>query len=167
MARKLGLFIGIIWLTLGAGGPALADMNGSLSAYGRYVTEPTGQVLKEPKTASGVIAPVRSHRLVTRTDKIFGQLDRTFGLEVFLEGMPTPSVKLTIRTTHPALTNPEDGKTTSTSEYDWTVSGPGPHFFGFSFDRTWEIAEGDWTIQILYNGRVLTQKRFKVVVPIN
>lgn len=142
-------------------------MAASLSTYGRYKTEPTGRTLKEPKTASGLIAPVRSHRLVTKTDTIFGQLDRTFGLEVRLRGMPTPTVTLTIRTTHPTLTNPKTKRTTRVSEYNWTVTGAGPHFFGFSFDRTWEIAEGSWTIQILHEGRVLTEKRFKVVVPLN
>ena len=146
---------------------ANAEMAASISAYGRYVTEPTGRTLKRPKTASGLIAPIRSHRLIAKTDKVFGQLDRTFGMEVLLEGMPAPSVTLTIRTTHPALTNPKNKRTTKVSEYDWTVSGAGPHFFGFSFDRTWEIAEGDWTIQILYQGRLLAQKRFRVVVPLN
>lgn len=148
-------------------GAAGADMGASISAFGRYAIEPTGRVLKEPKTASGVIAPVRRHALREKTDTIFGQLDRTFGLEVFLEGMAAPSVTLTIRTEHPALTNPKTGRTTRTSEYDWTVNGVGPHFFGFSFDRKWEIAEGDWTIQVLYGDRVLTKKRFKIVVPLN
>ncbi len=167
MKRTLGLVFGVICLFASTAGAARADMGASISAFGRYEIEPTGRFVKEPKTASGVISPVRNHRLAAKTDTIFGQLDRTFGMEVLLEGMPAPAVTLTIRTIHPPLSNPKTGRTTGVSEYDWTVNGAGPHFFGFSFDRKWEIAEGDWTIQILHGGRILTKKRFKVVVPLN
>ena len=90
-----------------------------------------------------------------------------YGFEVDLEGLPPGPVNLVIRTIHPALTNSETGKTMTVSEYDWPVSGRQKVCFGFTFDYRWEIAEGTWTKQIVYNGKVIAEKKFKVVVPIN
>ena len=98
---------------------------------------------------------------------ILGQIGASFGLEVDLHDFPPGPVVLTIRTLRPPLTNPETGKTTGSDVYDWTVTGRRALYFGFTFDHKWEIAEGMWTKQILYNGKVLVEKKFKVVVAIN
>jgi hypothetical protein len=58
-------------------------------------------------------------------------------------------------------------QTMSVSEYDWPVVARDDVYFGYTFDHGWEIAEGVWTKQILYNGRVIAEQKFKIVVPIN
>lgn len=135
--------------------------------WGHYDTRRSGITHKAARTASGAVHPVTGRKLVKRTQEIFGQPGRSFGIEIDLDGFPAGSVKLTIRTLHPPLTNPKTGRTTSVSEYDWPVSGRRRVYFGFTFDDRWEIAEGAWTIQILYRGRVLAEKKFKIVVPLN
>jgi hypothetical protein len=135
--------------------------------YGIYATERSGAVIKKEKTASGRVTPVRSHKLLKRTNEVFGQLGKSFGIEIDLSGMPVGAVTLTIRTLHPPLTNPATGRTTQVSDYDWTVVGRKKLYFGFSFDHRWELAEGVWTKQILYTGKLLAEQKFNVRVPLN
>lgn len=154
-------------LVCAGGAPALARPSIDIVDYGRYLTERTGERVKRPKTASGVVSPVRRRRLIKKTSTIFGQLDRSFGVELNLHGFPPGPVNLTIRTIHPALTNPKTGRTVAISEYDWPVVGRRRVYFGFTFDYRWELAEGIWVQQIWYKGRLLAQKKFKVVIPLN
>jgi hypothetical protein len=136
-------------------------------AYGVFDTQRTGHVEKGERTASGELRSVDNHRLVEQTEEIVGQLGNSFGVDLRLENFPPGPVTLTIRTLHPPLTNPKSGRTMSVSEYDWPVAGRENVYFGYTFDHGWEIAEGTWTKQILYNGRVIAEQKFRVVVPLN
>jgi hypothetical protein len=147
--------------------PASAEPTAKIVAYGRYQTADVGPPQPAAHTVAGEVRPVQNHRLLQETDEIVGQLGNTFGVEIDLAGFPPGPIKLTIRTLHPRLTNSRTGKTMSVSEYDWTVAARHKVYFGFTFDDRWEIAEGYWTKQIIYNGKVLAQKRFKIIVPMN
>lgn len=144
-----------------------AEPKGTVLSFGRYETRLAGAPEKAERTASGIVQPVDGHRLLERADVIVGQLGNTFGIEVKLENFPAGVAPLTIRTTHPPLANPKTGAVTRVSEYDWTSLTSESAYFCFSFDERWEIAEGTWTMQVLYEGKVIAEKSFKVVVPLN
>jgi len=146
---------------------AAREPSGSIVSFGRYDTRIAGKPEKAERTASGVVQPVDGHKLLEQTDLIVGQPGNTFGIELKLENFPSGTASLTIRTTHPPLTNPKTGKTTTVSEYDWTSATGENTYFCFSFDDGWEIAEGVWTMQVLHEGKVIAEKKFKIVVPIN
>jgi len=146
---------------------AAAEPRGKIVAFGRYEIVESGRPEKAERTVAGEVKPVQTHRLVQQTEEIMGQLGNTFGIEVDLEGLPPGPVNLVIRTLHPQLTNSETGKTMTVSEYDWTVLQRQKVYFGFSFDYRWEIGEGIWTKQVVYNGKVIAEQKFKVVVPLN
>jgi hypothetical protein len=149
--------------------PAMAAGEPSITiqSFGRYATRRTGQIEKSERTASGELQSVDAHQLLQQTEEIVGQPGNSFGLEMRLENFPPGPVTLTIRTIHPPITNPKTGRSMTVSEYDWEVVGRENIYFGYTFDHGWEIAEGVWTKQIIYNGKVLAEKKFKVVVPIN
>lgn len=149
--------------------PAVAagEPSATILAYGRFETRRTGEVEKAERTATGELRSVSAHRLIRQTEEIMGQAGNSFGLELRLENFPPGPVTLAIRTVHPPLANPKTGKTTTVSEYDWTVAGREGIYFGYTFDHGWEIAEGVWTTQVVYNGRVIAEKKFKVIVPLN
>jgi hypothetical protein len=155
--------------SVGAAAPpaAAAEPSATIVSFGRYEVRLAGKMEKAERTASGTLQPVDSHRLLERTDTVMGQLGNLFGIELKLENFPPGTSMVTIRTTHPPLTNPKTGKTTTVSEYDWTVTPSENPYFCFSFDDGWEIAEGPWTMQVIFNGKVIAEKTFKVVVPIN
>lgn len=138
----------------------------AVSGFGEYQTRMTGESTGGPRTTARIYV-VSNVRLVKRTTVIFGQLGREFGIEVDLLGFGEAPVRLTIRTVHPPLTNPETGKTTRAGEYDRYVEKRRKVYFGFRFTHIWELAEGEWAKQIFYRGRLLAQKRFRVVIPVN
>lgn len=146
---------------------AAAEPTAKIVAYGRYEIVDSGRPEKADRTVAGEVKPVETRRLIEQTDTIVGLLGNTFGFELDLDGLPEGSVNLVIRTLHPALTNSETGKTMTVSEYDWPVAGRERVYFGFTFDHRWEIAEGVWTKQVVYNGKVIAEKKFKIVVPLN
>jgi hypothetical protein len=146
---------------------ATAEPRAKITSFGRYEVASNGKAEKAERTVAGEVRPVDARRLVQQTDEVMGFLGNTFGFEVDLEGLPPGPVNLTIRTIHPPLSNPLTGKTMEVSEYDWTVTHRQNVYFGFTFDHRWEIGEGLWRKQILYDGRVIAEKAFKVVVPIN
>lgn len=157
----------ILALVAAAPASATAEPGGAVVNFGRYDTQLAGKPEKAERTASGIVQPVDGHRLLERTDVIVGQLGNTFGIEVKLENFPGGVAALVIRTLHPPLTNPATGKVTSVSEYDWTSATGDSAYFCFSFDAAWEIAEGAWTMQVLHEGKVIAEKTFKVIVPLN
>jgi hypothetical protein len=146
---------------------AAAEPRVTVSAYGRYEVRSSGTSEKAERTVAGEVRPVATKKLIEKTDVIVGQLGITFGMEIDLDGFPPGPVLLTIRTIHPKLTNDARGVAMTVSEFDWPVAERRGVYFGFTFDHRWEIAEGEWTKQIVYQGRVLAEKKFKVVVPIN
>jgi hypothetical protein len=160
---------GLVALLIVAGGAGLtaAEPRGKIVSYGRYEIVETGRPEKAERTVAGEVKPVETRRLIQQTDEVVGQLGNTFGFEVDLEGLPSGPVNLVVRTLHPPLTNSDTGKTMTVSEYDWPVVGRSRVYFGFTFDYRWEIAEGIWTKQLVYNGKVIAEKKFKVIVPLN
>ncbi len=149
--------------------PALAadEPGATILSYGRFETRRSGEIEKSERTASGELQSVTAHRLIQQTDEIVGQLGNTFGIDLRLENFPPGPATLTIRTYHPPITNPNTGRTMTVSEYDWPVTMRDNVYFGYTFDHGWEIAEGVWTKQIVYKGRVIAEKKFKIVVPLN
>lgn len=157
----------ILLLSLFFHAAAQAEPSATLHAYGEYDSRRSGELIQREKTASGVVTPVARYRLIRKNDVILAQLGGSFGFEVDLHDFPPGPVTLTIRTLRPPLTNPETGRTTTEDVYDWTVTGRNALYFGYTFDHKWELAEGIWTKQILYNGKVLVEKKFKIVIALN
>jgi hypothetical protein len=154
-------------MSIALSGLAAAEPTARITSYGRYDVASTGRPEKAERTVAGEVRPIDQRRLIQQTDEVVGLLGNTFGMEVDLQGLPPGPVTLTIRTMHPPLSNPETGRTMEVSEYDWTVTHRENVYFGFTFDHRWEIGEGEWRKQILYNGKVIAEKTFKVVVPMN
>jgi hypothetical protein len=159
----------LLILAFAAAAPAAAagEPSATILSYGRFETQRTGQIEKGERTASGELQSVSAHRLVQQTEEIVGQLGNSFGFDLRLDNFPPGPETLTIRTIHPPITNPKTGRTMTVSEYDWPVTMRDNVYFGYTFDHGWEIAEGVWTKQIVYRGRVIAEKTFKVVVPLN
>jgi hypothetical protein len=66
------------------------------------------------------------------------------------------------------MTNPENGKVSTGQERSFLVSTiDTPQYDGYRFDYGWEMAEGIWSFEVMYDGKVLTRQTFKVVVPLN
>jgi hypothetical protein len=143
--------------TAAAEGPRVEIFEYGRYAAGEFVHTPDPSQLGGQRWS----APVRN---VERTDTIPGHLGRIFGFRVRIHDTALRGQTLTFRIRHPKLTAPS-GRTAT--EHLHTAVAPAPggtlgHFFAFEY--TYEIAEGDWTFEVLHEGRVLAAQKFRVVV---
>lgn len=103
-------------------------------------------------------------RLLERTDIVAGQLGRIFGIRAQVNDPALLGKTLTMRIRHPKIAAPSGRSGTET--FYRTSTPPGGREIGyfFAFEHTYEIAEGDWTFEVLYEGQVLAAKKFRVIV---
>jgi hypothetical protein len=164
LARTLPAVAAAVFL---AAGPAAATERGiEIVDYGIYNHTVTG-VVPEPKDVAGERSNVTNLSLRERTLVIDAQRGRMFGFQFKVTDPALYGQRLVTRKIVPKLTNPKTGRSATTIEGD-LVAGPGTVFLNaYGFDYDWERAEGEWTFQVLHEGKVLAEKKFKVILPMN
>ena len=121
----------------------------------------------EPRHVSGERVIVSSVRLMRQVDEVDAQPGRMFGFQFRVADPALIGQTVTLRRIVPPLTNPKTGRSATTIEGD-LIAGPGTTFLNaYGFDYDWERAEGEWTFQVLHEGKVLAEKKFKVILPMN
>lgn len=145
--------------------PAQAAGEVEIKDFGFYDLSVDGSV-PAPDDVSGSRNIVSNIRLQRQTEEIDAQLGRSFGFRFRIADPKLYGQTLTLRTIFPPLTNPESKRTMTTQ--DRTFVGSSELLYdGYRFDYDWEMAEGIWTFQILHKGRVISEKKFKVIIPMN
>ena len=145
--------------------PAQASGQVEIKDFGFYDLSVDGSV-PAPEDISGSRNIVSNIRLQRQTEEIDAQLGRSFGFRFRVTDPALHGQTLTLRTIFPPLTNPESKRTMGTQ--DRTFVGTSELLYdGYRFDYDWEMAEGIWTFQVLHKGRVIAEKKFKVIIPMN
>jgi hypothetical protein len=147
------------------GAPAAAETKAGVEIvdFGLYAIGPRTHIA-DPTHLSGQQWRATHVRLLEQTDIVPGQLGRCFGLHFRVTDSRLAGKALTLRIRHPHLTEPS-GRSGSETNRTITASVAGQQEGNFfSFDYSWEIAEGDWTFEIVHEGRVLAAKKFRVIV---
>jgi hypothetical protein len=166
---KPGLYVtAAALICLAATADSAAAMGASVKVveYGIFKTSGVRRIAM-PHSVSGEMNLVSHVRLVRAATVIAAQPGRSFGWRYHFRNLPAGAT-VTLRTLHPALTNPKTGRTMSLSERRVRIDHPeNIRYTGYTFDNAWEMAEGQWRFQILYKGRVIGEKPFKIVVPLN
>ncbi|MBL8662690.1 MAG: DUF3859 domain-containing protein [Candidatus Odyssella sp.] len=152
-------------LALALAAPAAASGQVEIQDYGFYDLSVDGSV-PAPDDVSGTRNIVSNIRLQRQTEEIDAQLGRSFGFRFRIVDPALHGQTLTLRTKFPPLTNPESKRTMTTQDRPFTATGESV-YDGYRFDYDWEMAEGIWTFQILHNGKVIGEKKFKVIIPMN
>ena len=122
--------------------------------------------LDAPNTISGKANNMIVSQLVQSTTTIKAAVGTTFGILVKLLGEPEGALVTShFRCIHPKLTDPASGRSSETD--DWESPRPigTPRYVSYTFDRDWELAPGKWTIQVLFDGKILAEKTFEVIPP--
>lgn len=145
--------------------PVWASGQVEIKDYGFYDLSVDGSV-PAPEDISGSRNIVSNIRLQRQTEEIDAQLGRSFGFRFRITDPALYGQQLTLRTIFPPLTNPESKRTMVTQDRPFTGTNE-VLYDGYRFDYDWEMAEGIWTFQILHNGKVIGEKKFKVIIPMN
>jgi hypothetical protein len=163
LARAAAPFL-VLALALAAT-PAQASGQVEIKDFGFYDLSVDGSV-PAPEDISGSRNVVSNIRLQRQTEEIDAQLGRSFGFRFRITDPALYGKQLTLRTIFPPLTNPESRRTMTTQDRPFTGTSE-LLYDGYRFDYDWEMAEGIWTFQVLHNGKIIAEKKFKVIIPMN
>ncbi len=164
---RAGAALALLALIALAAAPARASGQIEIMDYGFYDLSVDGSV-PAPEDISGDRNIVSNIRLNRQTDEIDAQLGRSFGFRFRVADPALVGKTLTLRTMFPPLTNPASGRTLSTQDRTFVPSNTTDVLYdGYRFDHDWEMAEGTWTYQILLDGKVISERKFKVIIPLN
>jgi len=106
-------------------------------------------------------------RFVEFGSEIPGELGINFGIQYIIHSVPKGKpFRVTGVITYPdkGLVSP-DGEIYKSSQEDMIVNLGEKNFYGFGFDKPWEIIPGEWKFQIKHNDAVLAQKTLIVLEP--
>jgi hypothetical protein len=164
--RRLSAFAAALFLAAAARPAAAADRGIEIVDFGVYDHIVT-QVIPEPKDVARERTTVSNVRLREKTEVVDAQRGRMFGFQFRVTDPALYGKTLVTRKVVPKLTNPKTGRSATIVEGEITA-GPDTVFLNaYGFDYDWERAEGEWTFQVLLDGRVLAEKKFKVILPMN
>lgn len=149
----------------------LAQASAASEVTGIHITQ-FGIFAGEVKQAAGrdaagnPQAELVNMQLLQRTEGIPGTLHTEFGIEYVVLGQPLGSkVTVGLKIVHPAVTDPGTKQTTQGVTWTKEVVVGGKTYSGYGFDNAWEMAPGEWTMEISHNGKKLAAKTFVVYQP--
>lgn len=146
---------------------AAADAPGiAVVDYGLYAMRTVGSE-KAPHHVSGERTIVDEVRHLKTTRLVNAQPGRIFGFRFRVTDPELDGAELTLRIRFPELTNPETGRRQTGQDDRHTVRLGAIYQQAYGFDHLWEMAEGEWTYQVLHEDRLLAEQRFTIVVPLN
>jgi hypothetical protein len=106
-------------------------------------------------------------RFVDFKSEIPGELGISFGIQYIIHSVPKGQpFRVTGVITYPGkgLVSP-NGEIYKSSQEDMIVKLGEKNFYGFGFDKPWEIIPGEWKFQIKHKDAVLAQKTLVVLEP--
>ncbi len=165
VSSRLAALFAAVLVALFAAAAARASGQVEILDYGFYDVSVEGST-PAPGDISEERNIVGNINLQRQAEEIDAQLGRSFGYRFRVTDPSLMGKTLTLRTTFPPLTNPKSGRTMRTQDRDF-VATPGSTYDGYRFDYDWEMAEGIWVFQVVHNGKVIAERKFKVIIPMN
>lgn len=137
----------------------------NLINFGSIITHHEDRESNE-KSVSGYFLYTNAVNFIDQTDVLKGTIGLKFGIEYFIQGY-TPEkfkdVNFRCIITHPPLTNPETGFSSSRTIETKNNYLNENNFDYFHFEYHWEISQGIWTFQIIENDVIKLEKRFEII----
>ena len=122
--------------------------------FGLYAATPTRRV-PDPNLPGGEQGRAVGIRLLELTDVIPGQIGRFFEIRFRVHDAQLHGRELRVRIVHPRLTDPSGRSFTEGSRRVIALTAEREEVHRFGIEHAWEIAEGDWTFQVVHENRVL------------
>ena len=152
----------LILVTLDCAGAAkITDVQ--VVEFGRFRKTDAAGIMPAPRSITGLANAVNAATLIEKTTEIHATKGTSFGLHVRVIGQPDGAVlQFTCRCVHPKFTDPISGRSSTVEEWNSRAAIGREVYIGYSFDNSWELVPGKWTIQIFYGATLVAQKEFNV-----
>jgi len=136
--------------------------------FGIYEVVESGRKYEHKESTAGYAEEGVKVTLVKKTTDIPLKKGVIFGIEWEAQGLPDIPIKIAMRVKHPQTTKP-DG-TVSTGFDEMLPFSPKKgrikkrgDYYGLSED--WEMLPGEWSLSMVYEGKVLCEEVFRVIAP--
>ena len=133
--------------------------------FGEYESAEIVDDQKAKETTIGsvkVVNPYKDPQLKRQALFIKGEKGTRFGVKFRIEGFGSDPVPVKVRVVHPPVKKPGAEKASISETWDMEGSSLMPRYTGFSFDEEWEIARGEWFLQIFHQDKLKAEQRFVV-----
>ena len=143
--------------------PAAPKVTGvKVLEFGIY-TSTVVQRIHASSVADGIKDRATDFKLVRKSTLVDARLGTSIGMKYILRGTPKDGrVTIEVGVLHPPMVNPQTHETmTRSSAHFERVIGQPEHAV-WSFDTQADLVPGDYTIEIVSEGKVLAQKVFRV-----
>jgi hypothetical protein len=136
--------------------------------FGIYEVVKKGIQYEHKESTAGYAQEAVEVTLVQATTSIPLKKGIVFGIEWEAEGLPDIQIKIAMRVKHPHTTKPDGTVSTGFDEMlsilpqKGRIERRGDYY---SLSEDWEMLPGEWTLSMVYEGRVLCEKVFHVIAP--
>ncbi len=146
--------------------PGAATVTGvQVEEFGSFRKTNELGIMPAPRAIAGMANAVNGATLIEKTAEILASRGTSFGLRVSVTGQPDGAVvQLTCRCVHPKFTDPVSGRSSTVEEWNSQPIIGRAAYIGYTFDNSWELVPGKWTIQISYGATLVARKEFNVTV---
>jgi len=171
--KKVVILCAVVAITIAADQAASTEANSwefehvetKVHQYGVYRVV-RGEMIKEEKAASGYRSEPKKIELVRQTSTIPARRGVTFGAWFALIGKTkgkTLRVRVVTRFPKGGVRNPETGKVFLTDEYTVKARIGKGLFHAYRLSQSWEVVEGEWSLELYHKGQRIGQRKFNVV----
>lgn len=120
---------------------------------------------KVPTVADGIKDHAKDFRLVRKSTLVDAGLGTGIGMTYVLQGAPKgASVTLEVAVSHPPVVNPETKESTTRSSATYERAIGQNHHAVWSFDTPEDLVPGEYVIELVFEGKVLASKAFRVKI---
>ena len=134
--------------------------------FGTFKKTRSNGLMSAPNTIAEMERSVVDAKLISQTTTIPASIGTSFGVRIKVTGDPDGTIlKFTGRCTHPKLTDPVSGRSSTTEEWDCHPVIGRSGYIGYTFDNSWELVPGKWILQVFYGATLVAKKEFDVTPP--
>ncbi|GEM_PF-1396101 len=143
--------------------PAAPKVTGvKILEFGIY-TSTVVQRIHAASVADGIKDRATDFKLVRKSTLVDARLGTSIGMKYILRGTPKDGhVTIEVGVVHPPMVNPQTHETMTRSSANFERVIGQPEHAVWSFDTQADLVPGDYTIEIVSEGKVLAQKVFRV-----
>ena len=141
---------------------------GSIIEYGIYEVLERGTQYEHKESIAGYAEEGGHVKLVEKTTRIPLKKGIGFGFKWEARGLLNMPIKIAMRVKHPLTAKPDGTKSTGFEEMLPFVPEKGrieKRDDLYILSEDWEMLPGEWTLSMVYDGKVLCEKVFTIVAP--
>lgn len=129
---------------------------------GIYALEQRYTPIASSSVAADIMQPVRKAVLLTQTNVVPARAGTTFGCRFVFEDLSTNAhVDAVVIVRHPPIAKTEETPSTIDT-VKWRYPVGQEVGYTYTFDQPWEMAAGEWIIEIWHKGEQLAERKFVV-----